>query len=151
MKRAVRAIIIEDDNLLVMKRDKFGTHYYTLIGGHVDLGEGLEKALFREIQEETRVRIANPRLVYIEVAPAPYGTQYIYLCDYVSGIPMLHPDADERQINKGGQNIYTPMWVPLERLSDLPFLPEKLKKKILQHAKTGFPEEPQEFKSGPLL
>lgn len=145
MKQAVRAIIIEDDNLLVMKRDKFGHHYYTLIGGHVDMGESLEKALYREVHEETMVRIANPRKVYIEHVEPPYGEQHVYLCDYISGIPMLHPDADERQINKDGQNVYTPMWIPLSQLEDLPLLPAKLKQRIIKHAKQGFPEEPQEF------
>lgn len=147
MKTAVRAIIIEDDNLLVMKRDKFGKQYYTLIGGHVELGEGFEKALLREVHEETMVRIANPRLVYIEDAVEPYGTQYIYLCEYISGVPMLHPDADERKINQGGQNIYTPMWLPLDQLDDIPFVPAKLRTKILKHVKNGFPEEPQKFKA----
>lgn len=147
MKRGVRAIIIEDNNLLVMKRDKFGKQYYTLIGGHVGLGESLEKALLREIHEETMVHTANPRLVYVEEANEPYGTQYIYVCDYISGVPILHPDADERKINKGGQNIYTPMWLPLNQLQNVPFVPKKLAQKILRHYKNGFPEQPQTFKA----
>jgi len=44
MKQAVRAIIIHNNNLLVMKRNKFGKEYYTLIGGHVEMGESHEVA-----------------------------------------------------------------------------------------------------------
>lgn len=130
-----------------MHRNKFGSEYYTLIGGHVELGEGLEKALLREIHEETKLHVANPRLVYIEESSAPYGTQYIYLCDYIEGVPVLHEKSDEAAIGKAGQNVYTPMWLPLSKLNDVTFRTEKLKKKILRHVKVGFPDKPQEFRS----
>src|SRR4051812_20844149 len=84
MRSAVRAIIIKDDQLLVMHRNKFGTEYETLIGGGVDMNETFEQALYREIREETGVQITNPRLVFTERAGEPYGTQYVFTCDYVS-------------------------------------------------------------------
>jgi ADP-ribose pyrophosphatase YjhB (NUDIX family) len=147
MKRAVRAIIVNKGNLLVMKRDKFGHEYYTLIGGHVELGESMEKALIREIHEETMVRTSEHKLVYIEETGEPYGTQYIYTCDYVSGTPMLHPNADERQINKGGENLYTPMWLPISKLRSVPFRSNNLKQKLIKHLADGFPSKVSEFKS----
>lgn len=147
MIKAVRAIIVDKDNLLVMKRDKFGSEYYTLIGGHVDLGESIEKALIREIHEETMIRTSDHKLVYIEETGEPYGTQYIYTCKYISGTPMLHPKADERLISKGGENIYTPMWLPISRLTDVPFRTENLKQKLIKHLSSGFPDEILEFKS----
>lgn len=52
MKSAVRAIIIHNNNLLVMRRDKFGKRYYTLIGGHVEMGESTEKALLRKFMKK---------------------------------------------------------------------------------------------------
>lgn len=147
MKKAVRAIIIHDDNILLMKRNKFGKEYYTLIGGHVELGESHEVALLREIHEETMVHVAHPRLVYIEHAGPVYGTQYIFLCKYVSGVPILHPHADEVHINKLGQNIYTPMWLPLTDLEKVPFLSENLKMKIIHALKSEFPKEPEIFET----
>lgn len=147
MKSAVRAIIIHNNNLLVMRRDKFGKRYYTLIGGHVEMGESTEKALLREIHEETRLHVSNPRLLFIEHSPEPYGDQYVYLCDYVSGVPMLHEDSDEHTINRGGENIYTPMWIPLSELSKLPFRTTNLQKRILAGIKDGFSEQVEEFNS----
>ncbi len=147
MKRAVRAIIIKDDNILVMRRDKFGKQYFILIGGQIHLGESLEHALLREIHLETMVRTANHRLVYIEHAEAPYGDQYVYLCDYISGVPVLHPEAGERLINAGGDNTYTPLWMPLSQLKNVAFRSEKLKRKILRHTQQGFPTNVQEFSS----
>ena len=147
MKTAVRAIIVDKDNILLMKREKFGRKYYTLIGGHVELGESLEKALIREIYEETMVRTSEHKLVYIEETGEPYGTQYVYTCNYISGTPMLHPDSDERQINKAGNNLYTPMWVPIKKLPDIPFRTTKLQKRLIKHLKQGFPAKVGQFKS----
>ena len=145
MKQAVRAIIVHDNNILVMKRNKFGKEYYTLIGGHVEMGESHEVALLREIHEETMIHVAHPRLVFVEHAGHVYGTQYVFTCDYVSGVPVLHPQADEVHINKLGQNIYTPMWLPLNQLETVPFLSEKLKHKIIKALKEGYPKETETF------
>ena len=55
-------------------------------GGRVEEGETPEDTVLREVTEETTVRIANPKLVYVEEPnDGRWGTQYIYLCEYVSG------------------------------------------------------------------
>lgn len=147
MIKAVRAIIINDNNLLVMKRNKFGKKYYTLIGGHVEMNESKEKALLREIHEETKIHVSNPRLVFIEHTAAPYGDQYVYLVDYISGTPILHELSDEKFINQGGDNTYTPMWLPISKLSATTFRTENIKKRIIDGVKNGFPVQVEEFSS----
>ncbi len=146
MRRAARAIVMHNNNLLVMHRNKFGTEYDTLPGGNVEIGETLEQAVIRELTEETSVAVTNLRLVFVEEAGNPYGTQYIYLCDYVSGEPQLAPDSEEEQINKLGQNLYQPQWVPLATLPELPFMSEKLKAAILYASENGFPSEPVQIR-----
>ncbi len=146
MRRAVRAIIIKDKQLLVMHRNKFGTEYETLPGGNIEVGETPEQAVAREVDEESMIVIANPRLVFTEEAGDPYGTQYIFLCDYVSGEAQLRPDSEEAHINKLGQNLYDPRWIDLDKLAGLPFLSEKLKAAILQSVATGFPTETQQIR-----
>ena len=145
MRRAVRAIIIRDDQLLVMHRNKFGTEYDTLPGGNIEMGESPEQALCREVEEETQVKFENPRLVILEHAGDPYGDQYIFLCEYISGEPELHPDAEERHINALGKNLYHPGWVPLADLPHKPFMSEKLKQQILECITHGWPAVPVEF------
>ena len=147
MRKAVRAIILKDDKLLVMHRNKFGKEYETLPGGNIELGETPEQALLRELVEETSVEVSPKQLVFIEHAGDPYGTQYIYLCEYISGEPQLAPDSEEAHINKLGQNLYEPKWVSVTDLPDLPFLSEKLKDLLLQAVKTEFPTEAIEFAS----
>lgn len=146
MRKAVRAIVLHEGKLLVMHRNKFGKEYYTLTGGSLEVGETLEEALFREIDEETTITIANPRLVFIEEAGDPYGTQYIYLCDYVSGEPKLRADSEEAQINKLGQNLHKPIWLGLSDVEDSPFVSEKLKTAVLNSVRDGFPDNTVEIR-----
>ena len=142
MRRAARAIVIHDNKLLVMHRNKFGKEYLTLPGGNIEIGETPEQAMYRELAEETTVTVTEPRLVIIEHAGDPYGDQYIFQCKYVEGEPQLKPGSEEELINKLGQNIYTPMWVPLAELSDTPFVSEELKQTIIDHLTKDFPAEP---------
>ena len=140
MRRAARAIVIKNDQLLVMHRNKFGRVYDTLPGGNVELGETPEQALLREVDEETGIGIQNPRLIYLEHAGDPYGDQYIFLCEYVSGEPALKPGAEEEIINKMGQNLYHPQWLPLGELADKPFVSDRLKATILEAIESGWPD-----------
>ena len=140
MRRAVRAIIINNDQLLVMHRNKFGTEYDTLPGGNVEIGETPEQALKREIQEETMVEFTEPRLVFIEHAGDPFGDQYVFLCKYESGEPELAPDAEERAINELGKNLYQPAWAPMSKLAQSTFLSTKLRDQIIKYTQQGWPE-----------
>ncbi|HET7320373.1 MAG TPA: NUDIX domain-containing protein [Candidatus Saccharimonadales bacterium] len=142
MRRAARAIIIKDNKIIVTHRNKFGMQYYILPGGGVDYGETPEQALFREMAEEVCVQVANPKLVFIEDAGEPYGTQYIYLCDYVSGEPALHPDSQEAKIHAMGQNLYEPQWIGLAEFATITLRSESIKQAILESIKKGWPKEP---------
>jgi mutator protein MutT len=145
MRRASRAIIIKDNQLLVMHRNKFGTEYDTLPGGNIELGETPEQALEREVGEETMIRFKAARLVFLEHADPLYGDQYIYLCEYVSGEPQLHPESEEIRINKLGQNLYEPAWLPLSTLPATPFKSEHIKTALLDALKNGWPDKPVEI------
>jgi len=147
MRRTARAIVIRDNQLLVMHRNKFGQQYFALVGGEIEIGESPEQALVREVNEETRLEIANPRLVFIEEAGEPYGTQYIYVCDYVAGEPSLHPASQEALIMAAGKNLYIPMWLPLSDLEAAPFLSKELKEHILTALEKGFGTAPETFHS----
>lgn len=143
MRQSVRAIIIRDDQLVVMHRNKFGQEYYTLIGGGVDAGENTEQSLWREVAEETGLQIANPRLVIFENHDKFYGPQYVYLCDYVSGDELkIDPNCPEASINELGKNTYTPEWLPLSKLAEVSFVSKPLQKALLEYIPKGFPAEP---------
>lgn len=145
MRQSVRAIVVRDGRLLVMKRNKFGKQYYTLIGGGVDAGETLEQSLVRELFEETGMVAQAARLVFVEQAGDPYGDQYVFLCDGVTGEPTLSPASEEYKISRLGQNTYEPMWLTLADLPTVPFLSEALKQRIMKGLGQGFPTQVETF------
>lgn len=59
--------LIEDGqgNILMQYRDpeRYAWSGYALPGGHIEAHEGLVQSVIREVQEETGLTIANPRLV----------------------------------------------------------------------------------------
>ena len=148
MRQAARAIVVKDNQLLVMRRQKFGQEYDTLPGGNVSISASAEESLVKELFEEASISVSNPRLVFIEHAGDPYGDQLIYKCDYESGEPAVQPGSDEAKLNEMGQNIHTPLWVPLDKLAAgdaLPFRSERLKQHILDAEVNGYRDEIVEF------
>lgn len=142
MRRAVRAIVVKDGHLLVMHRNKFGQEYYILVGGGIKLGETPEQALARKLHEETSISVAGPQLVIVEEAGVPFGTQYVYLCQYVSGEPLLQADSEEAKVHAMGRNLYTPMWLPIAQLPAVSFRSEALKQALLKGLQHGFTQPP---------
>ena len=61
MEKTVRAVIIEDNKLLVFFRRKLVNNkmitYYALPGGHVEGNETLEETVIRELKEEMNLDI----------------------------------------------------------------------------------------------
>jgi 8-oxo-dGTP pyrophosphatase MutT (NUDIX family) len=144
-RQSVRAIVLKEQAVLSMKRNKFGTEYYTLIGGGVDLGEDRETALRRELREEAGLDVGMVRLVFVEDGGDLYGPQFIYFCEYIGGEPVLDTTSEEAKISALGQNIYEPVWLPLDTLLSAPFRSSSIARAILAGVHSGFPETPQEL------
>lgn len=145
MIQAARAIVTQGNKMLVMKRNKFGSEYYTLVGGAVEQGEQPETALRRELTEESGVIIGEARLVYIEQAGPPYGTQYVFWCEYQGGEPHLHPESEEATISAAGKNTYEPMWLPIAELPSTLLRSGSIKAALIDAFQHGFPTQPKEL------
>jgi 8-oxo-dGTP diphosphatase len=125
-----RAICIRGDEVLVIKRHKYGEDYMVLPGGGMDPGETDLQAAARELLEETSVT-ANPvKLLHTIPGIEGHSEQRIVLCDYVSGEPLLDPNSEEAQRTDNGQNTYNPTWVSLE-LAKQTLVPEQVRDVLL--------------------
>lgn len=145
-RQLARAVIIKEDKLLVMFRNKFGNKYVTLPGGRIEMGETAEQAVLRKIREEAMIEVANPRLVFIDQAEF-YGDQMIYYCEYLSGEPKIDPATHEAAINKLGKNLYEPGWLPLDDLPATKFLSPELRDAIIDAEANGWPDSVIKFTS----
>lgn len=143
MDKAVRAIIIENGKLLVMYRNKFGSEYYTLVGGRVKEGEALEHALVREIKEETGLDVTAAQMVFIEEHRPPYNEQYIYYCNIGQHDDVKIQDTSEEAfLNRMEANIHKPVWTDIASFGSLSFRTPQLQQAILTALRQGFPDQP---------
>lgn len=144
MGKAARAIVIENNRMLIMRRLKGGNQYYTLVGGQLKEGESIEAGLAREVYEETGLEVADARLVYTEMHPEPYNEQYIFLCTLQPHGPTLRIQeySDENQLaNHSMQsNVHTPLWVDIGSFRHLAFRTPRLQEAIQLALKKGFPK-----------
>ena len=141
IRPAARAVVLHNNQLLVMKRNKFGSKYMTLVGGRLEPGEEPEEAVLREAAEETGLELKDPKLVFIEEPASRWGTQYIFLCDYLSGEPKLDLLSEEYESTLGGENTYTPCWISFAELAEngLPFRSERLRNEVIMAINSSFP------------
>lgn len=146
MGKAARAIIIENNKFLAMHRNKYGSEYFTLVGGRVQEGETTEQALVREIKEETGLDIIEARLVFTEHHPEPYNEQYIYVCKVAPhGDIKIQEASEEGFMNRLDMNIHTPYWINLKSFATLNFRTPQLQSAIVQALQKGFPTQPIEL------
>jgi len=146
MKQAARAIIIEDNKILVMFRNNEGSQYFTLVGGKVDEQESPEQALVREVREETGLQVTSAQLVFTQDHPEPYNKQYIYLCQVAPhGDIAIQDIAEEALLNKLSINIHEPMWASLDSFPTLAFRTPQLQTAIIEGIQAGFPPVAQEL------
>ncbi len=127
----VAAIIVRDEEILLVAHEKEKKSYWLLPGGGVNVGESLEAALCRELLEETGLEIEIGDLVMANDSIAPDGSRHIvnlyFLADVVSG---------EIQVG-GDERVVECRYVSLMEFSGLDFRPD-LRDEISAGIKKGF-------------
>lgn len=142
MRKAARAIIIKNNQVLVMHRNKHGSEYFTLVGGRVNDNETVEQALVREVKEETGLDVTKARLVFFEGHPAPYNEQYIFLCEVgPHGAVAIQSSSEEAFMNQIDMNTHQPEWVATRFFAQLPFRTIQLQDAITEALKKSFPDQ----------
>ncbi len=143
MSNSARAIIIVDNHLLVMKRIVDGNTYYTLVGGAFKDEETPDQALAREVFEETGLKITSSRHVFTEKNPAPYNSQYIFLCEVGIDAPFgIQSGTEEDVRNRLGLDVHDLAWLSKEAFHKSSFRTPQLQTAINTALKKGFPTQP---------
>jgi 8-oxo-dGTP diphosphatase len=113
-------IVIKDNKILLSRQfgDKFD-----LPGGGLDLGEAPEAGVIREVEEETGIKVKDPRLLavknsFFQTAHAenkPYHClMFYYSCEYVGGKLSIEGFDDwEKKYAEMAE------WVPLNTLDKI--------------------------------
>lgn len=112
----VYGVIVRDDSILLVEVEHPKGNFFHLPGGGVELGESLQEALHREMQEEVCARIAIGRLLVIwEYNPIETNPTYdhqhllelVFECELIPGNEPKHPEnPDPRHVDV--------KWMPLK-------------------------------------
>lgn len=117
----VAGVILQEDNIVLVKHRRLARSYFTLPGGKVAKGETIEACLQRHIQEETHLEVEPVRLLYVADVIAPWGQRHslnlIFLCKVVGG------ELREGKMNDPRRRFDETLLMPLEELPSENFYP----------------------------
>jgi len=120
--KRVCAVIVRDKKILLIHRIKEGREYWVVPGGGVESGEDMEKALRREILEETGLRLFDFKFMEKDIDHEI--EYYLYRCEVQDGEPSLGGPEKKDNCEK---NSYTLEWMLIEKTDGLDLYPKVIK------------------------
>lgn len=125
---AIIVLIHKDDEVLLVHANNFKGDFYGLVAGFVETGETLEEAVYREVMEETGIKIKDLSYFASQSWPYPCGLMVGFYAEYESG--EIHLQRSELGDGKWFHH------------NDLPVIPEKLSiaRKLIDHWIERFPD-----------
>ena len=136
--RAV-AILIEDNQVALIERQRGEHHYFSFPGGGVDKGETDEQAVIREVDEELGLRVTVER----KLAQVWFrgNRQEYFLVHKIDG-EFGTGTGEEYQSYRPEHGTYLPLMMPIAELLNHPVLPVEMAKLVLRSQTDGWPLEP---------
>lgn len=128
-----RAVIIDQNNILLCKTLDLAIRFYFLPGGHIENRESAEKSLLRELKEETGVDCQIKRFLgCLEYSFKPGHSSICHNHEYNFIFEAESPDLKSTQTIISPEKHIELVWMPLSHLSDIDFRAEPLKKLLPQ-------------------
>lgn len=110
-------VLIEQDKVALIRREKKERVYYVFPGGKQEIGETIEQCAKREAFEELGVEVDIGELL----TTVPFnGTQYYFFAKIIGG-QFGTGQAEEFLEQDGGT--YLPLWLPLSELDGKTVIP----------------------------
>jgi ADP-ribose pyrophosphatase YjhB (NUDIX family) len=128
MDRAA-GIIIKEEKILLMHRQKPGRDYYVIPGGDIEENETPEIAVLREIKEETNLASEIDFLFFEFESDVFKRHEKFFMMKNISGKEKI----GEPEISwQNEDNQYALEWVEIEKISKTNLLPKEIKEKIFE-------------------
>lgn len=131
-RRSCRAIIIDNNSLVTMYREREDRVYYTFPGGGMEDNESYDSCVIRECKEEFGINVEPVKHVY--TYENDKTIQYFYLCNWIDG-ELGSGEGEEFQADRN-RGVYMPTMMPLTEMSNLPLMPPEVAKALVEDLKT---------------
>lgn len=119
------AIIIQDDQVALIKRIRNNEVYFVFPGGGIEEDEAPEEAIIHEAYEELGVHVEIQKLV----TKYEYKvTQYFYEARIIGGVFGAGKGEEFTKVDRGQ---YMPVWIPVKELLNLNIKPYDVAEKIV--------------------
>jgi len=123
-----RAVIMDQDHILLCKTLDLAISFYFLPGGHVEHGESVETSLLRELWEETGNICKIKR--FLGCLEYNFEPGHSSICHNHEYNFIFEVESDALKINHEISALETHLellWVPLDQLSEIDFRAEPLR------------------------
>ena len=138
-----RAIIVRDNCIALIKRQRDGRIYYVIPGGGMEMGETPEQTAIRESREELGLHIEVDRLL-AEINF--HGRRQYYFLARVTGGKFGTGEGPEMMGRYPPERgTYTPVWIPLRSVEHVNLFPPSIAEIVIQAARRGWPAEKVEI------
>ncbi len=140
MKARAAVILIRNDRIALIERDRLGKHYFVFPGGKIEAGESPAFAAQREAKEELGLDIRIGSMV----AEVWYlgSPQYYYLADRIDGQFGHGTGAEMSSLPDSKKGTYLPIWLPVDELLSQQVLPKFMAEFVWKSHHTSWPERP---------
>jgi 8-oxo-dGTP diphosphatase len=122
-----RVVLVQGDEVALMRRERMGATYYVFPGGGIEAGETPEQAAVREAHEELGVDVALERLLVTDEFHGVHS--YFYRAHLAGGRFGTGKGPEYRPGNPRGT--YTPVWVSRLDLIKLDVRPRSVANLVL--------------------
>ncbi|KPB06297.1 NUDIX hydrolase [Bacillus sp. CHD6a] len=126
MRNRGSVVLVEDQKIALIKRNRGDSVYYVFPGGGIEDGETPQEAAKREAQEELGVTVTiNECIATVEFE----GTQYFFLAEIIAGVFGTGKGEEYTNCNSN-RGTYLPMWIEINQLSSINVKPKEVAIKI---------------------
>ena len=125
----VSAVILKEDEILLIHRFKNGEEYWVFPGGGVEDTETAQEGIVREVKEETNLDVLKCDFAFMSFNESSKKEEPFYFCEVSGGTPEI---VGEEKDKNSSENSYQLEWVELNTLSDISLVPMAGKKKVLE-------------------